>query len=470
MVQPFRPLHLLSLLALACLLPSGCGPSVAEPPPPEVSGETIAKVAQAEQQFALHLYARMTEETEGENLFFSPHSVYSVLSMVAEGADGETAEQMAKVLGLEKEEGASQFLSTHQGLAGLAYGLKGRGNSKDQHTLLTANALWLDKSFPIAPSYSQALDPYLNGGGGIFPCDFANRYTVEANRIDQWCADNTKGRITSIMPKKSPQEASLLKLVLTNAVFFEGKWVKPFEPKDTEKRDFTLADGSEVKVDTMLTRNFSEGRYGAVDAEGKWFTTPTTYDPTRPTDEQNLYPEGKGFTMAELPYKGGRLSMLLVAPRAADGLPHVEKLLTPERLAEWVGKLESRSMSWVKMPKLNLATTYNMTQMLADLGMELAFTPPSGNEGADFSRMTASSDPNAQLYLSMVLHKATLEVDEQGTVAAAVTAGLMETASAAVQQTRPFHPAFEADRPFLLLIRDNQSGDILFMGRVNDPR
>src|SRR5690606_1636858 len=236
------------------------------------------------------------EGAGGENLFFSPHSVYSVLAMAAEGADGETAEQMAKVLGLEKQEGTSQFASTHDGLAGLAYGLKGRGNNKDQHTLLTANALWLDKSFPIAPAYSQALEPYLHGGGGIFACDFTNRYPAEADRIDQWCADNTRGRITSIMPEKSPEEARLVKLVLTNAVFFEGKWVKPFEPKDTEKRVFTLADGSEVKVDTMLTWNFSKGRYGAVDAEGKWFTTPTTFDPSRPTDEQNLYPTGKGFT------------------------------------------------------------------------------------------------------------------------------------------------------------------------------
>src|SRR5690606_12650819 len=111
------------LLMLAAALSAGCNDSTAEPPPPQVSGETIKEVAIAEQKFAIDLYARLSEDSEGENLFFSPHSVYSVMAMAAEGADGETAEQMAKVLGLELEEGPKgQFASTHNGLAGLAYG------------------------------------------------------------------------------------------------------------------------------------------------------------------------------------------------------------------------------------------------------------------------------------------------------------------------------------------------------------
>lgn len=459
------------LLMLAATLSAGCDDSTAEPPPPQVSGETIKEVAIAEQKFAIELYARLSEDSEGENLFFSPHSVYSVMAMAAEGADGKTAEQMAKVLGLEiKENPKGQFASTHNGLAGLAYGLKGQGKSKDLHTLLTANALWVDKSFPVAPSYKQALEPYLNGGGGVFACDFQNRYPAEARRIDQWCDDHTRGHITSIMPKLDPEEASLVRLVLTNAVYFEGKWVEPFKPEDTKKQTFQLASGDDIEVDMMNTWGFDKGRYGAVDAEGNWFDTPKMFDPSKPREEQNLYPGDKGFTLVELPYKGGRLSMVLIAPRDRGSLPHVEKLMSAEQLTGWIGKLESRRLSRLRLPKLDLATNYNMTQMLSAMGMDLAFTPPSGEGGADFSRMVNSNDPAAQVYLSMVLHKATLEVDEQGTVAAAVTAGIAEATAAPVQTEVPFHPEFLADRPFMMLIRDRTSGHILFMGRVNDPR
>src|SRR5690606_16034171 len=225
---------------------------------------------------------------EGENLFFSPHSVYSVLAMAAEGADGETAEQMAEVLGLDlKDDPKGQFASTHNGLAGLAYGLRGQGKAKDLHTLLSANALWVDKSFPLAPGYKQALQPYLGGGGGVFACDFHSRYPSEAKRIDQWCDDNTRGHITSIMPQLDPEQAKTVNLVLTNAVYFEGKWVDPFEPKDTKQQTFQLAGGEDIEVDMMNTWGFDKGRYGAIDAEGNPFDTPTTYDPTQPREEQN---------------------------------------------------------------------------------------------------------------------------------------------------------------------------------------
>src|SRR5690606_1810400 len=127
---------------------------------------------------------------------------------------------------------------------------------------------------------------------------------AEAKRIDQWCDDNTRGHITSIMPKLDSEQAKTVNLVLTNAVYFEGKWVEPFEPKDTKKQPFQLAEGKDIEVDMMNTWGFEEGRYGAVDAEGEWFETPETYNPEVPRDEQDLYPEGKGFTMAELPYKG----------------------------------------------------------------------------------------------------------------------------------------------------------------------
>jgi serpin B len=465
--------------AFCALILAGSGSQVAKVTAAEVASgpvsaaalSNMAKVAKAEQQFALNLYTRMAEGANGENLFFSPLSIHSVLAMTAEGAAGKTAEEMAEVLGLElKDNPASSFASSHQGLATLASALRGDGG-KESHTLLTANALWVDKSYPLAVAFQQALKPYLRGAGGVFACDFHNRYPAEAERVDRWCCTNTKGYISSVMPKLSPQEARQLHLVLTSAVYFEGKWVKPFEPKDTRQETFYLAGGKEVPTAMMRSWHFSQGRYGAVDAAGKWFDTPTTYNPDQPLDEQHLYPEGKGFTMAELPYKGERLSMLLIAPRDRDALDHVEKLLTAERLSGWIEKMESRTLLRLRLPQLDLATEYKLGEQLASLGMKRALTNSAVGEGADFSRMVASSDPNLQLYLSLIIHKAILKADEQGTVAAAVTGVFPPPAAAAQPETTlPFHPNFDADRPFLMLIRDKPTGAILFMGRINDPR
>jgi serpin B len=222
----------------------------------------------------------------------------------------------------------------------------------------------------------------------------------------------------------------------------------------------------------MFMWGFGAGRYGAVDPDGKWFETPTTYNPEVPKEDQNLYPAYGGFTIAELPYKGSQLSMVLLAPRARDTLPQVEKLLTAERLTDWMEKMESRPISRLSVPKLDFDTAYDLTQQLSDLGMPLPFTEPSTSGGADFSRMVAPDSLARKAYLSMIVQKAILKVDELGTVAAAVTAGfdVAEGMADWDEGSAPFSPDFLADRPFLMLIRDTQSGDILFMGRINDPR
>jgi len=169
----------------------------------------------------------------------------------------------------------------------------------------------------------------------------------------------------------------------------------------------------------------------------------------------------------ELSYKGGEVSMVVLLPRAAGGLEALEKKLTAENLATWVGKLRQRSVH-VYLPKFKVETKYDLGQALQGLGMVRAFKDARQPGGAQFDGMSQSQDPAQKLYVSKVLHKAFVEVSEKGTEAAAATAVMMPKAEAA-PATVPFTPTFRADRPFLFLVRDRQSGSVLFLGRVLNP-
>ena len=172
--------------------------------------------------------------------------------------------------------------------------------------------------------------------------------------------------------------------------------------------------------------------------------------------------------MIQLPYKGGELSMVVIAPNSADNLSVIEGQLTAEKLSNWVGKLRQRETS-IDLPKFKLETSYRLNEVLQQLGMKRAFVDPRNPAlGAQFGGMTTSSNVMDQLYISLVLHKAFVEVNEKGTEAAAATAIAMPAATA-LPEDFPFTPEFKADRPFLFLIRDNDSGCILFVGRMMDP-
>jgi serine protease inhibitor len=172
--------------------------------------------------------------------------------------------------------------------------------------------------------------------------------------------------------------------------------------------------------------------------------------------------------MLELPYKGGEVAMLVLLPRSADGLEALEKQLTAENLAAWVGKLQQRG-THVFLPKFKVETKYDLGKTLQGMGMVRAFNDPRTADGAQFDGMSESQDPAQKLYISKVLHKAFVEVNEKGTEAAAATAVMMMMPKSAAPVSVPFTPTFRADRPFLFLIRDRQSGSILFVGRMVNP-
>jgi serine protease inhibitor len=190
--------------------------------------------------------------------------------------------------------------------------------------------------------------------------------------------------------------------------------------------------------------------------------------PRGEVDPKKVYPDERGFQLLELPYKGDEVSMLVIVPRSADGLAALEKKLTSADLKTWIDKLKKRTVI-VNLPKFKLETKYTMEKTLQDMGMKRAFKDPRLADGAQFDGMSESEDPEQKLYITKVLHKAFVEVNEKGTEAAAATAVIMAQPTSAPVFV-PFTPTFRADRPFLFLIRDVKTGSLLFLGRMTNPK
>jgi len=495
----------------------------------ETGAAPVKHAVQANSDFAFDLYRQLSGENAGKNLFFSPYSVSSALAMTAEGARGPTAAEMGKVLrfpqaarriGADAQLIPWQTSLIHAGMGRLNARLTGKDKDAaaveaarqrivdcrkaleeakakvqklrrqrnwremgratqaerkasqalnealaqvDQYELRIANALWGEKTYPFRKEYVDTISTHY-GTGGVFPADFKNNFPAERDKINTWVEDQTNKRIKNLIPKLSPAQAKLLRLILTNAIYFKGEWSEPFKEANTRDLPFTPPAGQPVKTPIMSARNLKVGRYAAFNADGSFFNTPRMINRGQKT---GLYPDKDGFAMLELPYKGDEISMVLIAPNSPDGIAAVEKKLTPAALAAWIGKAVKRKVH-VFVPKFKLETKYTMNETLKAMGMVRAFTDPRLANGADFTGMSASTDPRDRLYISKVIHKAFVEVNEKGTEAAAATAVMMVGATS-VRMSVPFTPTFKANRPFLFIIRDKNTGSILFMGRMMDP-
>jgi len=479
----------------------------------------------ATSDFALDLYGRLAKENPGKNLFFSPYSMSSALAMTAEGARGETAAEMGKVLRfpeaarhvgddaqlipwnvelihtgmaalnqrlnaavpkdlrekidhlrkqlkatneraaeLKKNEKWSEYQGVAESSHKIAAELNKLLTQVDRYELRVANALWGEKTYPFRQSYIDTINKYYQTGG-VFPVDFIGNPEGNRKRINAWVEEQTQDRIKDLIPRGAID--TLTRLVLTNAIYFKGQWAEVFSERETKPDDFTLADGTKLRVPMMHRAKMGLASYAAINADGTFFETPNEYSPGK-TDEKKLYPDERGFLMLELPYKGEELSMVLIVPRAADGLASLEKMLTAQNLHGWIGKLQKRNVN-VFVPKFKLETEYLMNETLKAMGMVRAFKLP-GLDGAQFDGMCASSDPGYTLYISKVLHKAFVEVNEKGTEAAAATAVVMTAAEAPAVKSVPFTPTFRGDKPLVFLIRDRQTGCILFLGRMISPQ
>lgn len=478
-------------------------------------------VRDATNAFAVRLYLQLAEQQPGENLFFSPYSVLTALTMAAHGARGETALEMGTALAYPEtvrqqvEETPWDTRSMLLGLADVARSLdpadarevettrqeiasvraefeaadaeaqrlreardwdgasrasdRARSLARrlnellaqvDQYEIHVANALWCEQTYPFEPDYLESIEA-VDEDLGLFGVDFRHGFEEARARINEWIEQRTQERIQDLVPPGALDRYT--RLVLTNAIYFKGEWAEPFDPAATRTEPFLLADGTSVSTPLMQERTLEQARYGAFESDGSSFDTPRQIDVGQTT---GLYPDA-GFQVVELAYKGGRLSMVLVVPQRPDGLSSLEAGLSAGALNGWVEQLQTRPVH-VGLPRFELDTSYGLKPPLRSMGMVRAFVDPAEQNGADFSAMSQARQRSEWLYITAVLHKAFLEVNEKGTEAAAATAVVMAEATS-LPVRMDFTPTVRADRPFLFLIRDRETGAVLFLGRFVAP-
>ena len=384
---------------------------------PEVTETDLNPLVEGNSAFAFNLYQALREE-DG-NLFYSPYSISLALAMTYAGARVETEQQMADAL---------HFTLSHNRLhpafnsLDIELGKRGEGaEGKDDEgfRLHIVNAIWGQKGYHFLPTFLDVLAE--NYGAGLRPLDFAS--TPEESRliINNWVSDQTEGRIEDLIPQGLID--ILTRLVLTNAIYFNAAWQYPFNEAITSDSQFYPLDGGEVTV-PMMRQTESFG-----------------------------YTEDDNYQALELLYDGGELSMVILLPRAGQ-FEAFEESLNAEQVNAIVSALDQRQVA-LAMPKFEFESAFKLKEALMAMGMPIAFT-----EGADFSGMTGGRD----LFISAVVHKAFVSVDEAGTEAAAATAVIMKVTAL------PGTPVeFTANRPFIFLIRDIETGSILFIGRVLNP-
>lgn len=514
MQYPFPAQAMSVLTILTCLFSSMS--STADESQTTATDPALTKAAvQASNNFATDLYHQLAKTNAGTNLFFSPYSISSALIMTAEGARGETAQQMGTVLRLPESARNTGDNATsmpwnlapiHTGMASLRRSLTGGTadpakteeiNKKiqqleqehkeltaklqqlqaenqwdalsetsnraaavgrelnslrqqvNQYELRIANALWGEQTFPFRPAFLETLNNTY--GAGAIPVDFLHNWEEARARINRWVEEETRNRIKNLLAEGTITTDT--RLVLANAIYFKGRWVDEFDKKNTQEADFTLEDGKTAKTKLMATQD-SKASYAELLPDG------TRNDPTLDQQkfEYQFKPNPDGFQMLELPYRGNELAMVVLLPKRHNGLSTLEQRLTADTLTQWLETMHKQKVH-VFLPKFTLETTYNLPKTLSAMGMPAAFKP------GGFTGM--SDAPEARtLEISDVVHKAFVDVNEEGTEAAAATAVGMRATSARIE---PPTPTFRADRPFLFLIRDIRGGAILFLGRMTNP-
>jgi serpin B len=422
---------LVSVLALAAMV--GCSQpaaaaeqksSKARESAPVVSQSEAAKLAEGNSTLALNLYQLLKKE--GGNLFYSPYSVSEAMAMTYGGARGETAAQMAAALQflLAQDKLQAAFNSTDIALASreqVAADQSLQGQDGKGFRLKVANAIWGQKGFKFSAAYLDLLAQ--NYGAGMRIVDYEKATEASRQTINQWVADQTENRIKDLIPPGAV--TNMTRLVLTNAIYFNAAWATRFNESQTENGSFSLPDGSKVNVPMMK-------QYA----------------------KHYNYAEDSNYQAIELPYEGQQLSMIILLPREAQ-FDQFEAALSYTRLNAILAQMESASVD-LSMPKFKIESEMDLVKSLQKLGLAAAFDPAQ----ADFSGMTGQKD----LYISGVVHKAYVTVDENGTEAAAATGVMMGLTAMPVEIKE-----FSMDRPFIFLIRDNPTGTLLFMGRVMDP-
>jgi serpin B len=383
------------------------------------------EVVKGNTAFALDLYGKLREQAG--NLFCSPYSISTALAMTFNGARGNTEAEMARVLHFTLSQD-----KLHPAMGKLMTDLNNRkvdprrrrdpSSPKKPFELVVANALWGQKGYPFHRAFLDGTKA--NYEAGLTSLDIQKDPEKARKTINAWVEKKTNKKIKDLIPPGSI--TPLVRLVLTNAIYFKSAWTHPFKERFTRKVPFHLSPESPVDVPTMhLTEDFR-------------------------------YLDGETFQALELPYKHNVLSMVILLPKKHEGMAALEKSLTVDNLQNWRSRMRFANVR-IALPKFKFTSMFILNDALMAMGMKDAFN----GKTADFSGMADTKE----LFIGFVIHKAFVDVNEEGTEAAAATAvGMLGKGMPSKTE------AFKADRPFLFLIRDNVTGSVLFLGRVSDPR
>jgi serine protease inhibitor len=411
--------YTLFLIMAILITANGCGrdfsvterPETREYSSPVHLSKAAQQVVASGNQFSFNLFQETVRQEGDKNVFISPLSASIALAMAYNGANAATESAMRTMLGFT-DLSRSEINESYQTL----YNVLTKLDSKV--SLKIANAIWYHRTFSVLPEFARLNQTYFNAQ--VSAADFQDPATV--GLINAWCDQSTNGRIKNILDKLQPNDV----MALLNAIYFKGTWTYEFDKTQTIDDYFIMTDGSRTACKMMRVES----------------TVP--------------YFETSDMAAVDLPYGKGHFSMTLLLPKGTKTVDDLIRQCTAAQWIEW-SRLFQNSKGTVMLPKLKLEYEIQMNTILSNLGMAVAFNPSQ----ADFSNIS-KTDP---LYITMVKQKTFLQVDEEGTEAAAVT-GI----TFGVTSVGPSHGFFfRADRPFVLVIRDHATDSILFVARIMKP-
>ncbi|HOC97197.1 MAG TPA: serpin family protein [Candidatus Pacearchaeota archaeon] len=399
-----------------------------EPPRADDVGSTpkgIQEVVNANNQFAFDLYSELAK-TEKDNIFYSPYSISAALAMTYEGAKGKTAEEIKEVF---------HFPETSVLRPNYAAIYNKINEDNKEYQLSTGNALWVQQDYLLLNDYSEAVERYY--GGKASNVDFIKETEKSRQTINSFIEEQTNNKVKELIP--AGQVDHLTRLVITNAIYFKGTWEWEFDKSDTRDKDFYITPENVVKTPMMH-----------MDSDKATFN----------------YADLEKLQILELPYKGDKISMLILLPKQGEAYDYekgeeitynynLEDIeLSSEKLNEYKSEMQETKLSAIYLPKFKFDTKYFMVSTLSEMGMPTAFSMQADLSGIDGSQ---------NLYIQNVIHQAFVQVDEKGTEAAAATSITIGFKSAMPSNV------FTADHPFIFIIQEKETGNILFMGRMTDP-
>lgn len=377
------------------------------------TAESVSSLVDALNDFSFRFYQQIGASEE-DNVFFSPYSIFVALSMAYEGARGNTAIEMQNVLNILQNDSATL------GSFGKVYNLLNQ--NQEGYTISTANAFWAHQDYEFLQEYLGLLENFYMAEANEL--DFAENEEA-AETINNWIEEQTHNKIKDMI--QPDMLSDLTKLVLTNAIYFKGLWADPFDPDDTYETDFELTSDETVKVNMMKS-----------DSESSIFN----------------YTETEDLQILKLNYYGNDLSMIIVLPKE-NNISIAESALNAENLLNWRNDFDETEIN-IEIPKFKFEKKYPLNNLLKEMGIIDAFIP----DVADFSGM----DGTKKLFISRALHQSYVEVNEEGTEAAAATAIFVELTA-----IPPEPKEFIADHPFVFLIQHEETGAVIFMGKVMNP-